>query len=402
MPSHAPLTWAETLQRESGVDLGGDLSALFGEIALTAESYRDAWRQVTEILRERRAQTEEHLEQGQLDKAITFFEGKIKAANVYLIALGINIQSPVDRSFRKACALERGVAEEELTDDDIKVFMQNLYDSNPSAAATIRAVIEILRKDTSKEAIFLIEQLSKIKATDTARLFQNRGYVLQDLAIVRARTQLQPTTIEAQKARRARIRKLEKLSSMRREQESIRLAEQRGFPYAGRRKDIADLKGHHPFITSIYAANLARQLTRANRRWLYRPKAFMIKVPSTETIPQRTIKFEPEFYLPDEGLYIKILTDRRHSGNMPGSLGERENWLDAVRRLRPDLNICVKHSNELENGEETLRISVKNGERTTSEPGRNIKTDPDSFLLEENACPCLSCRKNYNGRSSII
>lgn len=398
MPTHAPLTWSEKLQENTGVDL----LDLFKEISPTAESYRDAWRKVTGILRQRQAQTEIDLERSQLGEAVTFFERKAKEANAYLIALGINIQSPIDRSFKKACALGKGVTEDTLSDSDVKEFIQDLYDKNLSAAATIRAVIEILAKERSPENDFLIDQLSKIRSVDSARFFSNRGYKLEDRATVCERTHFSGDTVEAQRARRVRIRTLEKLSPMRREQESIRLADMRSFPYAGRRKDIVDLNGHHPFITSIYAANLARRLTRANRPWLYRPTAIMIKVPATESIPQRTIKFEPEFYLPDENLYIKTLTDRRHSTKQPGSLEEREDWLEAVRRLRPDLNIVVMYSNELEDDGEILYVSVKDGKKTRKEPGHNIQTDPDSFLLAEDACPCSSCRRTYANRKAII
>jgi hypothetical protein len=314
-------------------------------------------------------------------------------------SLGIRLNTPLERAFRQACAFSQEVPVTEVQEDRVQTFLQEIYDKEKVGARTLARIRDILvkgrREENAEEIDFLIRSLNQVASTDAARRLAHRGVRINGNSPEAQRGRIRKgESVRGVRGRGYRLEELAALSPMRREEERIRLAEERMFPYAGRRRDIKDMNGHHPFITSIYAANLARDLAHAGRRWQYRPHVFLI--PKGDGEHAGRFLFEPEFYLPGENCYVVLLTERRSIG--PGGHEERKDRLRKIQKLL-DFNMEVVSTADVSKGEEREFISVRMRKKKRShqrgkvirKPGDNIKTRPDLFLLPLEECPCSIC-----------
>ncbi|MBI5412244.1 hypothetical protein HZA43_03645 [Candidatus Peregrinibacteria bacterium] len=329
--------------------------------------------------------------------------------------LGVEIHHPLDRGFRLAYCLWNEIdPAEDVSPGAVHEFIQRLYDEAENAGACIERAVGILEsyavgmEGPKKEVEYLIARLRKVQRTSAANCLRNRGIHLRLRSEVIANTQFKKGNFEGSK--RALLHRFERLASMsaqEREEARIELCAKKGNRYAGRRKDIEDRRRHHPYLSSVHHANLARILTRRGIAWNYRPDVFLIAVPEKEKrINERVLYFEPHFRVAERS-YIVLVRSRKDTRR---SRRPEENYaprrIQVIRELMPAINIEVITIEEMERimrrrdhggnrGEfETLfRISIRHGERRTLS-GDNIWTASDKFWMDEDGCLCGECERD--------
>lgn len=207
--------------------------------------------------------------------------------------------------------------------------------------------------------------------------------------------------IEPHKARAKGLKEYAELSATEREWLRIKQAEKKDWLYAGRRQDLKDINGHHPFFGSIYPANYSRRLNSDGIKWLYSKDAFFLKVPKNEKrISQKSLMIEPEFYLPNKDLHLLIIPNRRfvNNGCRQSSLPERIQRAQVAKELLAEKGIAIEiiypdeleAISELETMETLPCTEYKPIGREASE-GDNIQNNPEKFLLEK--CNCNNCNQ---------
>jgi hypothetical protein len=423
-----PKSWGARVQKEMPLEENGtvDLIELLNDIGKTSEGYCEVWDKLVVRLKGKRDRVIEalaaegandtlgfdpsvdQLGASNRDRMLEALEAKgsndalgflieelvrrRKGANGSLKDVGIKMKPFTDRVFEMVWALAQAEdeVEVEMTDDEVKAHIQAIYNEQGSAPATIRRIIEILKESEDVEAIYLADKLASKKRSEDARKLSSRGIDLRPKAEVLADTQIKSgTNAMGLMARRARFEQLAAQTYLEREEARIQLSDKRNFPYPGRRKDLVDANDHHPYITSIYAANYAHQLTAKGVDWIYRPQLFVIDVPSDAGIPQKTIGFEPDFYLPETDQYIVVVKQNRRAGDELGSTAERLRRLAVIREIRSDLEITTVSSEDLALGHETEYHDVRINRSTSREPGENVTTNPGRFRID--SCDCGMC-----------
>lgn len=375
-----------------------DIGQLVEKLAGTSEGYQEVWGRICETLKARKETiiaglaSDPDVDEASVDEVLHYIEDIRADCRVKLMGMGYSIHSPHDRAILRAYHIARGDSKHtgEVSKGEIKAWLQTLYDTSEGLSGNVLdELLRLLAQEKKKDVReYLVTHLRAMDRCDAARFLRQRGVKTHNVAAAKRRgVFISGDRLQGTKARRERTEQYCALSPKEREEQRIQLSNKRNFPYAGRRKGIADAEEHFPYFTSLYAANLARRLDREGRKWLYRHEAMLVPVPG-ETV-SRNLLFEAEFYLPDEDVHMVIVKDRRQEG--PGGEKERKEWLHLVRTQRPDLKIQTVAAAELRNAEESESSPVRLDGHTRHAPGFNIQTQPEQFLLEE--CPCVNCQK---------
>ncbi len=365
------------------------------EIAKFCKGYKETWLHFLDELKEMKNEISDEEKQKILSEIIEYAEKIAGDARVKIMKLGITISHPFDRAFEHAfqsngngfCSTEE--------------FLQNIYNESLTAAETIRKIIQILESESEDpECAFYAQELKKIKNSDAAKRLSHRGVTLKDPLQVQKHTFIEHQ-IDPHEVRASALKKYAELSTIEREQFRIEQAEKKNWLYAGRRRNEKDMKGHHPFFSSIYAANYARILDKLKINWMYSEDAFFIRVPKEEKrVSQKSLMIEPEFYLPDENQHLLLVPDRRfvNNGCCQSSLPERMSRAKVAKDLLKEKEISIKiiqsevlKATEELAGAETLPQSEYKAIGREKNEGDNIQNNPEKFLLEK--CPCHKCNQ---------
>lgn len=319
----------------------------------------------------------------ELERMVTALRGRMKDAGQRMKETGLNLRHPTYGAFYCACASAKNKPVDEITADELRQFLQDLYEETRYGKTALTAIIgrlEAADTDTYPMAAFYARHLGNLKNPVPSVYFQACGVVLRPAEEV---YEERNKAGGARQGVRGRAEHKTGMTPDELEKARIAFCWQRGFKYAGRRKNIVDAEGRAPYFSSIHHANWARHLDRQRKRWVYKPRVFHYEVPETAGISQKDIIFEPTFYLPDEDRYLFLLDDRRFGG-VAGSKEERLAWLKVVQQLS-GLTIGIVQSEEIhalmeEAGMESL-ARRKNGRKI--DKGVNIHTKPEKFLLPE-------------------
>ena len=97
---------------------------------------------------------------------------------------------------------------------------------------------------------------------------------------------------------------------------------------------------NRPHFAHPIEAEFANILDFYNIRWVYEPRTFALEWDADGTI---TLAFTPDFYLPDQDLYIELTTLRP-------SLATRKNYKQRrMAELYPDVNLILLKRKDLRN-----------------------------------------------------
>ncbi len=376
----------------------GGLRDIVVQLGETSDSYVEVWKRLVTRLRRRAGQLlDESVEQQTAYSVADYMAGVASDSRSKIQKyFNITVSHGQVRAFEVFVELSRTEEDSEKTDAEIA---QAFYDNYPSAAEAVRAMADAIENTKLKNRKHYAKSLRDIDTKSCARFLTQRGVNIetdrpnQDLPGNHERR-----SIASVQRRLKGMERYAKHSAMLREEMRAEQAEKKNWKFAGRRQDIKDARGHHPFFTSIYDANLARQLMMAGKEWLYKPDAFVIPVPEGETrIPQSNLLIEPDFYIVNEARYIMLVVDQRffndalQQSSMENILLRAEIAQSSTGGKRidivtlEDMKKCGKVATR-----ETLPFTVRGRNREAF----NIATKPDIFLLED--CPCQVCRMNQN------
>ena len=403
LPERLDPVLADTAEEEETPMRTGDFLT---DLAGTSLNYQQVWERMVDSLRRMGVREGLPSEQAAIFKQLAGEAEAVAASHQSRLLRrgGVRVEPPLDRAITRVCSLQLRVPPDELTAAQREMYMQGLYDGIGIASHVIARIAAILGRQEGEADRFLAAQLAGRTESTAARSLSARGVRLRDPLEVAREVGIQKGDRQMGiRGRRTRLEKLSRLSAMKREALRIERAEGSDWRFAGRRKGVRDARRHHPFLSSTAAANLARRLTREGKPWLYREHYLLIDVPAeiAEGTGRHVIGLEPDFSFPGvPHKHIVLIPDRRFGGDL-GSAEERRGRIELVQRLRPDLDIQAISVAQLRNGGAETEYAYLNKDRTTTRiPGRNIDTEPDRFLMEENKCPCPSCRIG-RGQSAV-
>lgn len=395
----------DPLVRAGGHEAG--VVSLLRAFSLESEGYKEVWRKLIEYLRARReaisgALTEEGGSEpanpSEVDQVLEQLQRRLEFSRRSMLEVGIHVQPPFERGLMWAYMLSQGASgfvDKKTRDPALRNFSQKLYDQGGNGAGFLRQLLTILEpwRERIPEVGYLYERLMHFTPGAVAKILRQHGLKVKSREEASTATRFQSGDRErGQQGAESRLRQRARLSAMKREALREEETGERGYRYAGRRKDVRDYRGHHPFITSLAAANLARQLTVLGQRWLYCQKAFYLE--PTEGGPGGYL--EPDFWLPNESRYIILISDRRDGS---ARARERVSWFRQIQKAHPELDLeliddlhLTRHG--LERGAVSERIRAherwEGGRSYRSVSGPNIATHPERFALE-GECPCALC-----------
>lgn len=93
---------------------------------------------------------------------------------------------------------------------------------------------------------------------------------------------------------------------------------------------MSDSEGPRPEFAHSSEAEFARILDYYGIRWMYEPRTFILEKDEAGNVLEA---FSPDFYLPDQDLYIELTTLR------PKLINTKNRKVRRLKELYPDVNI---------------------------------------------------------------
>ena len=415
-----------------GPDLGYEgergIVGLLEKLGKVSGGYGEVWTRFVGALRAEREKILQRLGESMPPEQFDDLIGRLDAigpsnARRRMRELGVIIRPPEERAIPMAYAkIRKKTSPVPVGNEELRGFLQGIYAVDKTAIGTLNKIADILEDgegERDEEITFLVGRLRVLAKSVGFKILRRYGVVLDPWEKAIRKTQFKPGDREtAIRARKIQFEKRARLSPMLREKGRIKDAEARGLPHPGRRKDIQDMDGHHPYLLGTCEANLARQLTEERKEWVYRPHATVIEVPSNERARvggKGVLYFEPAFYVPKDREYLVVVQDGRERQERGRKNGRGEEGMEGSQREAeivfiqekiPNCKITAVHSSERRIAKGRERIDKRRGGwspvrrknsrkimETVHRP--NITTDPDLFLLAVDACPCAQCSLDY-------